>query len=518
MSARTPGIPERRPDASAIGRREFLALTGLSASALLVSGCGTATAGSAPADALRAAFGQPVTDLDPYQAGTAVDEATLIVKRLVFDTLVRPDGQRLKPGLAESWEQPNPTTWVFRLRRDARFHDGTPVRADDVVACLKHTQSVDSAQTPLWEPVTSVRADDEHTVRFVTEKPLGTLPVNLTLLFIVPAHRVADPAQSRSPIGSGPFRVASFTPSTNVELVRFDGYWGGRAKLRKVSMPYIAETSSAITALRNGDIDLLWPIPPDQLGEVTGVRGVRVEQVPSWTYYLCWFNCGRKPFDDPRVRRAMWHAVDIEQIVTKLFGTGGQRMAAPIPSTVFGYDAQQPYAYDPDKARRALAEAGLRDGFRTSLMWFDATGPLARELAQSMISAWADIGVKVEPQSIEKAQWLERLNSLDWDMNLQTNTVTTGDAAFTLGRLYTSKADRMGYQNSGLDTVLTEAGQSGDADVRARLYAKACATIWDDAVGIFPATIVTGYGRRTDIAGFDPASNNQPDLSAVRRR
>ncbi|MEU8123001.1 ABC transporter substrate-binding protein [Spirillospora sp. NPDC049024] len=500
-----------------VRRREFLALTGLAASAVALGGCAAPGAAAAPDGSLRAAFGQPVTDLDPYNAGTAVDEASLIVKRLVFDTLVRYEGGRLAPGLATSWRRTDDTTWVFDLRPGVRFHDGGALTARDVVACVERTKAVKSAQSALWATVKSARADGDHRVVFVTDGPMGTLPVNLTLLFIVPARRVADPAQKRRPVGSGPFRVTGFTPSTSVELARFDGYWGGRAGTPGISMPFIAETSSAITALRNGDVDLLWPVPSDQLGEVRGRRGVRVETVPSWTYYLTWFNCKRKPFTDPRVRRAMWQALDMEEIVGRLFGAGAEQMRAPIPSTVFGYAEQAPYRHDPGAARAALRDAGLAGGFETTMMWFDATGPLARELAQSMISAWARIGVEVRPQSIEKAQWLQRLNSLDWDMELQTNTVTTGDAAFTLGRLYTSKADRMGYKNPGLDAVLAEAGQAADPKRREELYGRACETIWNDAVGIFPAALTTAYGVRTGLTGFTPAANNQPDLSAVRR-
>lgn len=497
-------------------RRDFLAMAGLGATAVLLSGCGVGSA--APRGALRAAFGQPVTDLDPYNAATAVDEASLIVKRLVFDTLVRREGEELAPGLATDWRREGDTRWVFTLRRGVAYHDGTEVTARDVVACLKHTQQVPSAQTPLWATVTEAEAPDDHTVVFTTDGPLGSLPVNLTLLFIVPARLVADPEQKRRPVGSGPFRVTDFTPSTSVELARFDDYWGGRAELPAVSMPYIAETSTAITALLGGDVDLLWPVPPDQLPEVTGVSGVAVESVPSWTYYFNWFNCSRKPFDDPDVRRALCQAVNVPQIVDSLFGRGGKQMRAPIPETVAGFAAQPPWPYDPDGARRLLARAGLGRGFSTSMMWFDATGPLARELAQALISAWADIGVTVEPQSIEKAMWLERLNTLDWDMNLQTNTVTTGDAAFTIGRLYTSEANRLGYANKELDAVLARAAGAPEGPERDALYGDACGTIWSDAVGLFPVTLVTGYGRAKALTGFTPAANNQPDLAVVGRR
>ncbi|GAA3938224.1 ABC transporter substrate-binding protein [Actinomadura viridis] len=495
-------------------RREFLTLAGLAASSVLAGGC--SAGGGAPGGSLRAAFGQPVTDLDPYNAGTAVDEASLIVKRLVFDTLVRREGDRLVPGLAARWRRQGDTTWVFDLREGVRFHDGTPLTARDVVACLKRTQEVKSAQSSLWVPVKAARADGDHTVVFETDGPLATLPVNLTLLFIVPGRLVADPEQKRRPVGSGPFRVTGFTPSTSVELARFDGYWSGPPALPGISMPFIAETSSAITALRNGDIDLLWPVPPDQLPEARG-DGVDVRTVPSWTYYLTWFHCGRAPFTDPRVRRAMWQALDLEEIVGRLFGAGAERMRAPIPAGVFGFAEQRPYAHDPAAARRALRDAGLGGGFTTSMMWFDATGPLARELAQTMISSWAEIGVTVRPQSIEKAQWLQRLNSLDWTMELQTNTVTTGDAAFTLGRLYTSKANRMGYKNAELDAILAAAGRETGEARRRELYGRACAIIWDDAVGVFPAALTTAYGLRSELSGFTPAADNQPDLSAVRR-
>lgn len=509
--------PLARSRPSGLGRREFLALAGLGCASVLTAGCGIGRDNSGAPDALRAAFGQPVTDLDPYNAATAVDEATLIVKRLIFDTLIRREGTELAPGLATEWERPDDTTWVFHLRSDARFHDGSPVTASDVVACLERTQSVASAQTPLWTPVVGAEAPDAHTVVVTTDGPLGSLAVNLTLLFIVPADRVADPQQKRSPIGSGPFRVASFTPSTSVELTRFDDYWDGPADLPGISMPFISETSSAITALHNGDIELLWPVPPDQLPEVEGVRGVTVETVPSWTYFLNWFNCGREPFNDPRVRRALCLAVDTKEVVEALYGIGGELMNAPIPSTVAGYAPQEPWPYDPAAARALLAEAGLPNGFDTTMMWFDATGPLARELGQALISAWAQIGVRVAPQAIEKAQWLERLNSLDWDMNLQTNTVTTGDAAFTLGRLYTSQADRMGYANPELDAVLSDAGAAPEGALRDQLYGEACRTIWDDAVGLFPVTLVTAYGLSDHLTGFIPAPNNQPDLAAVGR-
>lgn len=500
--------------ATTYNRRSFLKISGIGLAGAYLAACSVGGGDQNAAEqALKAAFSQPINDLDPH-GPSSVDESTLLAGRLIYDTLIRRNGDTLEPGVAESWEQPDPTTWVFTLRKDVKFHDGSPLTARDVKASLERVKDAGTAQSALWTSVTAVEAPDDHTLRITTEEPLGTMPVNLTLMFILPADKMNTDGFFRKPIGSGPFRVEAFTPSDRLELVAAD-YWDGKPKLARATLPYIPETSSQITSLRTGDLSILWPVPPDQLRELEGVDGIRLETVPSYAYYFTWFNCGREPFTDPRVRRAMWRAVDVAGIVKNLFGKGAELMTAPIPSTVFGHAPQQPYEYDPDAAKKDLADAGLGDGFRTSLMWFSDTGPLADGLAQAMISDWAKVGITVEPQNLEKAEWLRRLNAKEFDMDLQINTVTTGDADFTLGRLYDSKADRMGYRNPELDTILRQAHQESDADRRSELYSQACKIVWDDAVGIFPAALISTYGLRDTVQGFEPVPSNQPDLRGV---
>jgi peptide/nickel transport system substrate-binding protein len=495
-------------------RRSFLKISGMGLAGAYLAACSVGGGEQTGAvSALRAAFSQPINDLDPH-GPSSVDEASLLANRLIYDTLVRRNGEELEPAVAASWEQPDENTWVFTLRDDVKFHDGTTLTAKDVKASLERVKAANTAQSALWASVTSVEAADDTTLRITTERPLGTMLVNLSLMFILPSAKMETEGFFAKPIGSGPFKVASFTPADELALTSVD-HWSGKPKLKEVSLPYLPETSSQITALRTGDLDIVWPVPPDQLRELDGVEGVKLETVPSYVYYFNWFNCGKAPFNDPRVRRAMWQAVDVAGIVKSLFGDGAELMTAPIPSTVFGHAEQKPYAHDPDAAKRELAAAGLKDGFSTSIMWFSETGPLADGLAQAMISDWAKIGVKVAPQSVEKAEWLRRLNAKEFDMDLQTNTVTTGDADFTLARLYDSAADRMGYRNPALDDILHQAHENSDQDTRSDLYAKACKIIWDDAVGIFPAALISTYGVRSTVRDFEPAPSNQPDLRGV---
>ena len=495
-------------------RRRFLTISGVGIAGAHLAGCGVGGGSAEARRVLEAAFSQPINDLDQH-GPASVDEATLLACRLIYDTLVLSDGEEIQPNVAESWEQPDETTWIFHLRDDVRFHDGTPLTARDVRTSIERVRDAGTAQSALWQSVVDFEENDDHTLTVITEEPLGTMLTSLTVMYVLPADRMEEEGFFQAPVGSGPFPVASFTPASELSLTPTSEYWGERSSIDGVVLPYVPEISSQVTSLRTGDLHAMWPVPPDQLPELQGVDGITLETVPSYVYYFAWFNCGREPFTDPRVRRALRRAVDVDGIVENLFGDGAAVMTAPVPSAVFGHAAQEPYEYDPERARQELAEAGYPDGFTTSMMWFDATGPLARELAQSLISDWAEIGVVVEPQSIEKAEWIQRLNDLEWDMEMQVNTVTTGDADFALGRLYTSEANRLGYANEELDEILGEANRSSDQDRREELYAKACRILWDDAVGLFPAELISTYGLRDDVSGFVPAPSNQPDLRSV---
>lgn len=285
-------------------RRSFLKISSMGLAGAYLAACsvggGTQTGAKS---ALRAAFAQPVNDLDPH-GPSSVDEATLLAGRLIYDTLVRRNGTKLEPAVATKWEQPDDNTWIFTLRNDVTFHDGTTLTAKDVKASLERVKNANTAQSALWASVTAVEATDDTTLKITTSSPLGTMLVNLTLMFILPSDKMNNPGFFTKPVGSGPFEVTSFTPADELSLTAVD-HWSGRPKIRTVALPYLPETSSQITALRTGDLDILWPVPPDQLRELDGVDGIKLRTVPSYVYYLNWFNCAKPPFTDPRVRRAM---------------------------------------------------------------------------------------------------------------------------------------------------------------------------------------------------------------------
>lgn len=465
----------------------------------------TPPARRAPAGELKVSLPARIVALDPL-GPQAAEESVRIVAAHVFDTLVVRDTKTLRyhPSLATKWESPDPTTWVFTLRPDVKFHDGTPVGARDIKASLERMIKLRGPFAPLWSAVDTVEAPTDATVRIKTKTPLGTMLANASLLAILPADKVEQPGFFSRPIGSGPFRVVSYRPDNELTLEASAAYWGDPAGVRMLRFKDIPEIAARVTALITGEIDLTYGLPPDQLAALEKQKGVQLARTPSYRYYFIWMNVKREPFGDKRVRQAMVYALDIDTMLKTLMKGIARRMTAPIPSTVFGYAPQRPYAYDPRKARELLAAAGHPNGFEATMIWNPDSGPQDRELAQALISYWNAIGVRVKDGQAERPQWLDKLLKLDWDMDLQTNGVVTGDADFVLRRLYTTSANRMGYSSPTVDRLLNDAAATVDQNKRKLYYAQANEIIWDDAVGIYPFELVQGFAYRAGVEGFVP--------------
>jgi len=458
-----------------------------------------------PTGTLTVALPYRLVDMDPLGT-SAAEEDTKVVGAHVFDKLVvrSPKSPTYLPSLAVKWETPDPLTWAFTLRPNVKFHDGSPLVAGDVRASLERMIAQKGPFAPLWAAVDTVDAPSDLVVRIKTKTPLGTMLPNLSLLSIAPAAKMNQPGFFNQPIGSGPFRVASYQRDNLLVLEANPGYWGSAPGVKTLRFKDIPEIAARVTALITGEIDFTYGLPPDQLASLQAHKDIHTIATPSFTYYFILINIQRPPLTDKRVRQAMTYALDVDAMVKTLMKGSGRRMTAPIASTIFGYAPQRPYAYDPAKAKQLLAAAGLPNGFECTMIWNPDSGPQDRELAQALFSYWSAIGVKVKDGQSERALWLDRLLKLDWDINFQTVTGTTGDADYLLGRLYTTRAHRMGYANPQLDQILDAAAQSVDQRKRKLLYAEACEIVWDDAIGIYPIELILTYAFRQGVTGLVP--------------
>jgi peptide/nickel transport system substrate-binding protein len=474
-------------------------------------------AGAPSAGELKVVTPSKVTSLDVHGA-VSVDRSSHTYIRHVLEALVNRDPvtQAIVPGLATEWQTPDPLTWVFNLRKGVKFHDGKEFTAADVKASLERMIGLKGPLAPLFAAVDTVEAPDPTTVRIKTKTQFGTMLAAMTMVRVGPADKVGAEGFFTKPIGTGPFKAVSWRPDAEFKVEANPDYWGGAPGLKNLTFRDIREVAARVTALETGEIDLTYSLPPDQLPALRKNADLRAEDAKTFSYYFVWFNGTRKPFTDKRVRQAMWHALDIDTIVKDLFAGAATRASAPIPSTVFGHVAQPPYAYDPAKAKQLLSDAGLPDGFEATMIWSPGAGPQDRELAQAMLSYWSKVGARIKSQEMESALWLKDLLALNWDMDFQTNGVTTGDADFTLRRLYHSTAKRNGHAYPELDKVLDEAAATVDQAKRQALYAQANKTIWDEAVGIFPMDLLDTWFSRKRVTGFVPPVDGIPSFAATR--
>ncbi|GAA3509118.1 peptide/nickel transport system substrate-binding protein [Streptosporangium album] len=498
---------------------EFRKRTAISAVALLLlTGCSTTTGGAGGADPakrdLTAAGTYPIESLDPHGAQGAAT-GTQLAAQAIFSRLVRPGADGKVTGdLAEKWE-PGATAaeWTFHLRAGATFSDGKPVTAADVVASFDRMMKLDGPNAGNF-PGYKMTAPTGDEVMLAAPAPDASIPRKLGLFYVVPAGvKAEDTAFFEHPVGSGPFTVDRFAPSEVLAMAPNKKYWGGAPQLDHLQIRNIPDLSARLTALRTGEVDVVWGIPDDQLPVLRGEAGVTVKTVPSTAVFTMWFNSSTPALKTPRVRRALWQAVDFSTIIKQLYPETGALSEALVAPPVLGYAKQKPVGYDPQAAKAALQAADFDFGGKLRLQFSDAE---FRPFVQAVASGLAEIGVKVDVLEKEKAVFTKDLLALNWDINFQQLATPTYDAASNLGRLYPCAAGRTGYCNAELDKLLAKAGASADEAERAELYGQAGEIIWQDAVGMYPMTVNLAYAWNKRIDAFTPEPSGLPDFSGVR--
>jgi peptide/nickel transport system substrate-binding protein len=326
---------------------------------------------------LRVAVQALPPTLEPLEA---ISNVGLRITCNVFDTLWRRDfaaearegGSRLTPFLATALEQRDPTTWVATLREDVRMHDGTALTAADVLSTF-------SAER-MWGPevqafegrvnfghLAGVEAEGPHRVVLRTRGPDPVMPQRLAAYggWIHSARFYAAEGLAgmrRAPVGSGPYRVASFQRDQRVVLDAFDEYWQGRPPARQVVFTVVPEASSRLAGLRAGDFDIVTNLLPEQAAGLARDRAVEPMEVLLDFAHILYYDTRQGPLRDARVRQGLNVAVDYDTLGRALWGEGFRRMAAlQLPSFGDYYDAgRRGFAFDPDRARRLLREGGYR--------------------------------------------------------------------------------------------------------------------------------------------------------------
>lgn len=385
-----------------------------------------------------------IGSLDPLSFQGSSDS---IILDNVFSGLVRHKPGTVtepEPDLAERWTiSPDGKIYTFFLRRSARWQDGYgSVTAQDVKYTWDRVRDprnrASSADT--LAPVDAVEVIDPYTVRVTLKDRYYPFLINIAHdwgTFIVNQRAVEErgTAFRLRPVGSGPYRVVRAESRGGVLLEAFDEYWGGRPKIDEVELRVVPEEAVATLALLRQEIDYEIVRDPANIRALKRIeaagRGiiVNMDENFSASMFALWLNNKRKPFDDVRVRRALIHAIDRQALVSRVNDGLVNRVAhTVVPPSLLGFtEGVRRYPYDSGLAKRLLAEAGYANGFTTKAMGQN-TNPLFAPTLTIVQAMWEQVGVRLEPEILDRGIVRQRQANGDYDITLSNPTRTEVDA------------------------------------------------------------------------------------------
>lgn len=343
------------------------------------------------------------------QPWVSVGASAGTIKLLIHRSLVgfNPEGE-LQGELAESWSLDNEGAWVFKLRRNALFQNGEPVTAADVKWTIEQVAAENSTASMRgqFQSIARIDTPDAHTVRFVTKEPLATLPSWFGNYNMPIVWRGSD---ANNPVGAGPFRLVGQERGTSIDLAPFERYYKpGLPKLRGIRFVIYADENLRMAALQSGDLDMIEYVPWQSMGAVEADPRLKLDtQYGPFMDVL--FNGTSGPFADPRVRRAVAHAVKREDIVkVAFFGRGKILEGVPIAEGTPWYDAElaRGWNYDPERSKQLLSAAGFAGGFKTTLLATAQFG-MHKDTAEIVQKYLGDIGIQAE---LRLPEWATRVN------------------------------------------------------------------------------------------------------------
>ena len=460
----------------------------------------------APAPAkLSIVTGGAFTSMDPHYHNLGPNNA---LTSYVFEPLIRFDAvYQPEPSLAVSWKAIDGKTWELKLREGVTFHDGSPFTAADVLFSFARIPTLlNSPSSFIYavKPIVRTEAIDAHTIRLHTASPVPLMPYNLTGVAIVSqAHEAGMTTASfnsmQSAIGTGPYRVTAFMIGEQAAFQRNETWWGGKPHWTNVSYRLIADNAARIATLRAGEADIVDQVPTRDVADlqtnpkldIVALPGQRlIYLAPDATRAVTPFafdTSGKaleaNPLRDPRVRRALSLAINRAGIKDRIMDGFAAPTGQLMPAGLSGYDpAITVDPYDPERAKKLLAEAGFPAGFGLTLH-----GPNNRyvndsKLLEAVAQMWARIGVKTSVDAMPAATFFSRAVRAEFTIRLTGWASDTGEASSNLTELIATSDPSKGrgavflpdkYSNPKADTIIEQALATIDVEKRETLYREA---------------------------------------------
>ncbi|WP_298720687.1 ABC transporter substrate-binding protein [uncultured Ferrovibrio sp.] len=442
----------------------------------------------AGAQELRIGLSTEPSSLDPdYHNVTPNNQ----IAYSIFNTLIQQDEtQKLTPSLAESWRNLDDTTWEFKLRKGVKFHDGSPFTAADVVFSLARPAKVPNSPSPFTlftRSVAEVKVIDDHTVHFITKSPTPLLPNDLSRVAIMSskaakpdvAEGITTDALNRGEglIGTGPYRFVEWTRGNRLVLEANPNYWGGKPKWERVIYRPMSNDAARVAALLANDVDMIENPPPADIKRLRSNTDVKISEVLSNRLIYLALDVGsptagipdadgKNPLQDRRVRKALSLAINREAITSRIVEGLAKPAGDLLPYPMFGARREaQPDPYNPDAAKKLLAEAGYPNGFSITIGSPNNRYINDSEVAQAIASQWTRVGVKSRVDAVPSTVFFKNRDAFAYSAALVGWAAGTGEMSNPLRSLIATvnrekgfgTANKSRYSNPALDALIEEA-------------------------------------------------------------
>jgi peptide/nickel transport system substrate-binding protein len=458
------------------------------------------------------------TNLDPR---VGIDAQSERIGELLFDALLtRDEHLNVQPGLAESWDIPDPLTYIFHLHHGVTFHNGQALTSRDVKWTFDSLLAgkIRSTKSTAYRFVDHVDAIDDFTVAFHLKEPNSTLLWNLSegASGIVPYGSLDE--ITRKPTGTGPFKFVSAEQDKEVIVERNDSYWGTKARLGRVRFIVVPDATTRALELRKGSADVaINALTSDTIVALKREPSLQIERAPGTVLSYLAFNLRDPTLQDVRVRQAIAYAIDRGPLLEYIWRGFAQPALSVLPPESWAYDKDvAAYPHDPEKARQLLDAAGYRtrDGIRFHLTMKTSTEESTRLLAAVFQQQLRDVGIALDIRTFEFATFFSdvtsgafQLYSLRWIGGNEDPDIF--EYSFHSKRFPPKGANRGFYSNPRIDSLIDQARRETDQNARKKMYAEVQKILAEDVpyINLWYFDNVLVHTQRVRNVTLNPSGN-----------
>jgi peptide/nickel transport system substrate-binding protein len=453
-----------------------------------------------------------ITSIDPHYHNLSPNNSLLLN---IYEPLINrdPDG-KLVPALAVSWKALDDLTWEIKLRKGVKFHDGSAFTAEDVVATIKRIPNVPnspSSMATFVKPIVETKIVDPYTIVFRTAVPHVLLPSDLASFYVIPKSvaetaTTADFNSGKAAIGTGPYKFAEYVPNQRVVMKANYGYWGGEEPWDRITWKILTNPAARVAALLSGDVQMIETVPTSDIANLSTDKNFRLADKVSNRVIYVHLNqrndktapfvtskdgkpLDKNPYKDPRVRKALSMAINRDAIAQRIMEGKSVPAGQLLADSFFGTSRKlRPAKYDPEGAKKLLAEAGYPNGFALTIH-----GPNNRyindeKIAQAIAQFYSRAGIDAKVETLPSSVYFNKATQGEFGYMLLGWGTESNEQGSSLRSLLATQdlskgmgvTNRAHYSNPALDKQIAEAMSTMDERKREALIQHAAETAMND--------------------------------------